>query len=1710
MALLNRVHRVLGNDARPRRTPRLSEGLLALAVPVALWAGIATVGPALAQEEPVEAPKTEATVDDVVEEAYRDFDVRPGKSPGDMVEGLAQNDGFGSSEDGFTDSPNGELYEALRELRQELKALRSEVEELRDAKGEPRARLPVVHKSNEDLWRDYIAAIKARDEAYGRILLLEKSQAENPAYERFAQERYREAENHLAELHQHIEQVDPRLFERFEGESQFRVVTDIVESEDGKTRQFKRLVPIDAKLDEPSDDRRSSSGKFPPETRSNRESGISGRRADADFGSADEASVTQIRFTGPAGMTISGRDPHTGHHWKQSAPARHFFPHNWSYDFNYSEIPGRKGLKLNARLQLLPTSPIAEKFLSNNAVPIELTDEDLDQAAGKNHVTKVIYLPKAEHRVPISPIRVFETLVSTRLDPGVDPIAEGFRRGQVVAVLNIVRHPLPLPKRKLVNNVGDPEPDDAWTKLPAAGADLSANDDDSLPAEVTGKDGRRYRAVTELFETVDGKKIQIKRYVPADQVKDEWKPNYLDPEKLRPDDDLKMKYKAAGLVRDAAVRELVEAKKQKQNPDVLEHLQKNVDEAQRWLNQLHEELQERQEVADGASKEIHLRALNPPVTGTPIGLPGPPHLPAAKPYDGRKETTSDKVIHSLIDGPGPGVLGREQAKSRDGKSVEIAPEIKKLVEEYRQAVKSRDEAARLAASEAQSTQNLAHSQNRLVEAQRELERVQAELERRKILAGLPVGELKPPGDDEPQEASAEVKQLVEEYLQARRSRDEAARLAASEAAKGVAPSQKRLVEAQRELARLQAELERRKILVGLPVDDAVPADDGLPDEDSLRVVSYRVGDLIASGSHVKKPVTGMLDTLVNLITRSVRPSSWEQAGGQGRIEKAEKELRLLIVQTEDAHDEIKDLLKSLQKLQRDGAQDDSAPASDEKNQGAAGGSSTRSHDAPTHGTGDTPVAPGDKPPLTDKPLLNEDDRLLAYRQEASGDLVIVEPLPGRLAKSFDNPARFRNDLFHILSSLGGGEVIRSVHLESVDGREIRLRLQGKDGRTGALVFVERDGRLLLDRLEPPKGSEAGKHPAAPTDSKGAAGGSSTRADAPAHGTGDTPVAPSAESKQIAAALDEPISLHVVNTPLEDVIEIIRSHADVNVVFDKAGLDEEGVAIDTPITIGLDDVRISSALQSILHPLSLGVVFDDEVLTITSLRKTKGPLLVETYSIGDLVLPKAKRIEVLGGRLSVELTPEIKTQSTARFKTLLDLITGTIEPNSWEQVGGWGVIRQNATTLSLVIRQTRDVHDEIYDLLEQLRRLQRGEPAADNINRKHYLTPESVPSGEKPGDEAKQGDNAIRELGKLISEYNELIKQRNYAEAITIARKIRELNPENEAAVTMLYKAKVLYEDARQASDPASPHRRRETEALLDSTLEIQPAPDATGGLPTRADGPSARDTGGKPPAPPAAEDAAEKPDDQDSARKAEINALKRQIESLHEKLEQELRSDAEEANPLPKQAFGPIESDGMKNPLKLLDVRVEGNSAVPTKEILEEVDSSPGERLSSDRVAEDTQALLRTHRFLSVTPRITSADGGVVVTFLVVERPLVKQVAFRGNETFQEDDLSRVTGITKDGPYGDQLFTEAARRLEAFYHERGFSKAKVEVLQSSRPGVYGVVFDITEGDRVDPETNERTDDGALLENPFRGAGQLFRLALDALPLHEEPQRVSGK
>jgi hypothetical protein len=149
------------------------------------------------------------------------------------------------------------------------------------------------------------------------------------------------------------------------------------------------------------------------------------------------SNVIQVLFDRPEGMNINWDVTAVGMYDSTTlfVPGRQNFLQGAIYRLKISSIEGRPGLELYPTLEIGPPSSRTAAYLAHAAVPIQFNQEDFDQVSAGNFVTKVIYVPDPEYQELA--LAGVDTLVSTRLDPGIDPIVEADRRGSILAIIRI-------------------------------------------------------------------------------------------------------------------------------------------------------------------------------------------------------------------------------------------------------------------------------------------------------------------------------------------------------------------------------------------------------------------------------------------------------------------------------------------------------------------------------------------------------------------------------------------------------------------------------------------------------------------------------------------------------------------------------------------------------------------------------------------------------------------------------------------------------------------------------------------------------------------------------------------------------------------------------------------------------------------------------------------------------------------------------------------------------------------------------------------------------------------------------------------------------------------------------------------------------------------------------------------------------------------------
>lgn len=230
--------------------------------------------------------------------------------------------------------------------------------------------------------------------------------------------------------------------------------------------------------------------------------------------------------------------------------------------------------------------------------------------------------------------------------------------------------------------------------------------------------------------------------------------------------------------------------------------------------------------------------------------------------------------------------------------------------------------------------------------------------------------------------------------------------------------------------------------------------------------------------------------------------------------------------------------------------------------------------------------------------------------------------------------------------------------------------------------------------------------------------------------------------QVEARLKKRLEhLKLEDMPLEDVIEFFSEQTGLDILVDNPALADEGVHLDTPVTLKLkrSPVEAGLALKLILEPLQLGYKFRDNVVVISTTQKLGELLEIRVYNVRDLLVggPDEKGVNQAAVKLNQaghasipSLLPVAAAQIGQGFgggsgkaaavgagkpqdAAFVGVVVGNVDPETWNEVGGPG----SASVYNglLVVRQTEEVHSKIVELLELMRQsLREGTPSRKGV------------------------------------------------------------------------------------------------------------------------------------------------------------------------------------------------------------------------------------------------------------------------------------------------------------------------------------------------------------------------------------------------------------
>src|SRR5215470_6780711 len=143
------------------------------------------------------------------------------------------------------------------------------------------------------------------------------------------------------------------------------------------------------------------------------------------------------------------------------------------------------------------------------------------------------------------------------------------------------------------------------------------------------------------------------------------------------------------------------------------------------------------------------------------------------------------------------------------------------------------------------------------------------------------------------------------------------------------------------------------------------------------------------------------------------------------------------------------------------------------------------------------------------------------------------------------------------------------------------------------------------------------------------------------------------------------------------------------------------------------------------------------------------------------------------------------------------------------------------------------------------------------------------------------------------------------------------------------------------------------------------------------------------------------------------------------------------------------------------EIAVQGNRRVQEAVILGRVSAKIGSPFVANRTAEDIRSIFALGFFDDVQVRVEDFEGGVKLTYVVMERPFIRDIVFAGNEKF---DLKLGT------VYNPVEVNRAADKLKEFYETEGYYEVGITPdVEKLADGDVTVTFRVAEGRRINIE-----------------------------------------
>ena len=152
---------------------------------------------------------------------------------------------------------------------------------------------------------------------------------------------------------------------------------------------------------------------------------------------------------------------------------------------------------------------------------------------------------------------------------------------------------------------------------------------------------------------------------------------------------------------------------------------------------------------------------------------------------------------------------------------------------------------------------------------------------------------------------------------------------------------------------------------------------------------------------------------------------------------------------------------------------------------------------------------------------------------------------------------------------------------------------------------------------------------------------------------------------------------------------------------------------------------------------------------------------------------------------------------------------------------------------------------------------------------------------------------------------------------------------------------------------------------------------------------------------------------------------------------------------------------------KVTAVKVTGNRRIETAAIMQVVRVKGGDQLDPEKVDADLRAIFNLGHFTDVQAQTDAADGGVVLQYVVQEKPIVREIKVEGAKEITPEKVREAIEIKPNSVFSAKNLQKSIQKVKKLYADEGYYLAEVsgDTSKLSETELH-VIFRIKEGKKV--------------------------------------------